>query len=104
MSCFYTESVDIKRQTTTDLGSGSFSKVYNVVHSSVPASMQAKQLIDIVRAGRKINSKAYDCFFKPDVDVSGADRIAYLGDDYAIISIQSWPNEYIECNLEQIIP
>lgn len=102
--CFYTESVDIKRLTTIDLGSGSFSKSYDVVHSNVPASMQPEDLIDIIRAGRKINSRAYNCFFKPDVDVSGADRITYLGDDYAIISTQSWPNEYIECNLEQIIP
>lgn len=100
----YPHSVNIKRKTNVDLGHGSFSGTYTVVSTGVSAFIQDKEIIDIIRAGRKINSTAYDCYFKTWTDVLGDDRIEFESQDYAIISKQQWVNRYVLCHLELIIP
>lgn len=99
----YPHQVNIKRKTVTDLGSGSFSETFAVVSSGVSAFIQDKEILDVIRAGRKINSTAYDCYFKSGTDVLGDDIIEYNSQDYAIISKQQWANRYILCYLELII-
>lgn len=89
---FFTETIDIKRKTITDLGGGSRSEDYTTVQTGVPASIQFKSLEDIIRAGRKINSTAFTCYTASTEDIQGDDKIVFNGEDYAILSLQPDPN------------
>lgn len=102
---FFTETISIKRSSTIDLGSGSTSETHTIVQEGVKASMQPKELQDVIRAGRKINSTAFTCYTEPTEFILGNDHIVYLDEEYNIVSLQSYPGSdgYVKLYLEKII-
>lgn len=105
---FFKQRIKIKRKTNIDLGNGSFREDYIINQCSVPADIQGLKLQDIIRAGRKINSVAYDCYLAAEVDVLGDDRIEYDSNDYTIVSILSNPDSntslsYTQLYIEKIV-
>lgn len=99
----YRDVINVKRKTTTDLGSGSFSQNYNLFRENIKATVQPKSLQDILRAGRVINSSAFTCYTAITEDIIGDDIIVFNGEDYAIVSQEKYPNNYIKMYLEKII-
>jgi hypothetical protein len=95
--------VNIKTKTNVDLGSGSFEETYAVTQTDVASFLQPKEIQDVMRAGRKINSKAYNCYFYSTVAILGDDRVEYDGDDYTVVAEPSWIGTYKKVYLEKII-
>lgn len=95
--------VDIKSKTTVDLGNGSFTQDYAVTQTNVKAFLQPKEIQDVVRAGRKINTKGYNCYFNSTVAILGDDIVSYDGDDYTVVAEPSWIGTYKKVYLEKII-
>jgi len=101
--CRMNNKINIKVKTNTDLGFGSFKEEYLLSQTGVKASVQPKQLIDIFRAGRKINSQSYNCYLPSNISVSGDDIIVYEGVDYSIVARSEWQGKYIKLYIEEII-
>ena len=94
--------INIKRKTETDLGHGSFSETYDIVSTNVKASVQQRNLQNLIQAGRKINPKSYVVYTSPTEDIQGDDIIEYLGEDFSIVGRTPYTNVYLKLFIELV--
>lgn len=92
----YPDQITITRLTSTDLGSGSFSKIFSTL-STTKARVQPESATENKRAGRKVSEKAFRFYFPPATDITMKDKIEWDSNTYNIVELETYPNVYKKC-------
>lgn len=87
-------NIDIKTQSTTNDGSGSFSNTFVLAYSDVLAMIQPVEDKEKIKAGRKVSDVIYKMYLMHNQTITAKDIVVYDNADYEIVSLLSYPNIY----------
>ena len=95
-------TIDIKRKTSTDLENGSFTNEFTDNLTNVNAHAQTVSLRQRLLAGRKANSRAFNFYVDPGLDISMSDHVTYNSEEYEILDRLLYQDTYMKIYAEVI--